>query len=80
MRVTWPCRAQGPDKPKVTWYLQAENGGQLKNVTSRAIVTDDGDLQFSQVTRLDRGVYVCSACNAAGCRAVQANLDVHCEL
>ncbi|XP_032234904.2 roundabout homolog 3 [Nematostella vectensis] len=74
--ITLPCRATAADAPVITWF-KADQSGLLQQLTSSGVSQANGDLSFASVTRQDRGMYACQACNAAGCTMTpRASLNV----
>ncbi|CAL4192493.1 unnamed protein product, partial [Meganyctiphanes norvegica] len=60
-----PCQPpKGAPPPTVTWH---RNGRLLEN-SSRAFVTDEGDLFLKNLVAEDSGLYVCRASNLLGSR------------
>lgn len=78
--ATLSCRASGADKPQITWMVKDSRGMVINIVPSANIQVDaSGDLTYASVKSENRGVHICKACNAAGCKSVDAFLNVLCK-
>jgi len=78
--VTLSCRASSTDKPQITWMLKDSSGVVTNIVPTPSIQVDPtGDLMYTSVKSDNRGQHICKACNVAGCKRVDAFLDVFCE-
>lgn len=75
-----PCRASAADKPQIAWMLKASSG-LVTNIVSTANIQLDpsGDLTYASVKSDNRGKHICEACNTAGCKSVDAFLNVLCK-
>ena len=72
--VVIKCRPEGSPKPiTIIW--------EKNNVKFKETDTDDPDLVFNNVTRNNRGGYVCKASNKAGSAEIEPStqLEVKCE-
>jgi len=79
--VTLSCRASATDKPQITWMLKDSSGVVTNIVLTASIQVDPtGDLTYTSVKSDNRGQHICKACNVAGCKRVDAFLDVSCKL
>ena len=58
--VTWTCSATGKPRPRITW---SKARGALP---SESVVTEDGSLTLTNVTKADGGLYTCHADNLLG--------------
>lgn len=79
-RATLSCRASATDKPQITWMLK-DSSGLVTNIVPTASIQVDpsGDLMYTSVKSDNRGEHICKACNAAGCKSVDAFLNVLCK-
>uniref|UniRef100_A0A1I7U001 Immunoglobulin I-set domain protein n=1 Tax=Caenorhabditis tropicalis TaxID=1561998 RepID=A0A1I7U001_9PELO len=72
--LTLQCLAQGKPPPKLSWTL---NGTQITGSTRGITIgTDSTFIQISNVSLIDKGVYVCLAENVAGSDSLMYNVDV----
>ncbi|XP_070551340.1 roundabout homolog 1-like isoform X4 [Ptychodera flava] len=75
--ATFDCRASGSPKPAIFWQRDGDQdllfSGQ---VAGRFAVTQEGQLQITDVQREDEGFYTCSALSVAGTVEVKAKLTV----
>ena len=58
--VTWTCSATGKPRPRITW---SKARGALP---SESVVTEDGSLTLTNITKADGGLYTCHADNLLG--------------
>ena len=78
--VTMQCRASAADKPRITWMLKDSTGLVTNIVPSASLQLDpSGDVTYTSVKSDNRGKHICKACNAAGCKSVDAFLNVLCK-
>lgn len=64
------CNATGKPNPDVTWI----HDGQVLSSGSKA-----AHLSFGAISKVDAGIYTCSANNSAGTTEKQLNLVVNCK-
>ena len=69
-----PCTVTGYPRPTVSWSV---NGTTIVNGTRHQTLSN-GTLKVSDLTRLDDGVYVCTATNDGGDDTTKINLIIHC--
>ena len=72
--VTITCTATGQPRPSITW---SKSVGNLPKGRSKAM---KGNLTISNVTKKDRGTYICKAGNSLGSVKVTAQLVVFSRL
>ncbi|XP_062988138.1 immunoglobulin superfamily member 10 [Elgaria multicarinata webbii] len=75
--VTMKCKAEGRPIPTISWVLANKTYMSESSRWNEAVsVLTDGTLIIKKVTVYDRGIYTCTANNAAGSDTVTIRLQV----